>query len=78
MKLYIGIAILICCISSIKVPFIYVLHFLNCAQFLNGTFVLLLAPTIEIFPISKTYVSKHSQRLGSDELVKNLIGFSCE
>ena len=58
MKLYIGIAILICSASSIKVSFISVLHFLNGAQFLNATFVLLLAPTTAIFPVTKTYASE--------------------
>ena len=58
MKLYIGIAILICCASSTKVPFISVLHFSNGAQFLNETFVLSSPPAIAIFPVTKIYASE--------------------
>ena len=64
--------------SSIKVSFISVLHFLNGSQFLNATFVLSSAPTTVILPVTKIYPSELSQRLDSNEIVKNLVGFSCE
>ena len=49
---------LICSALSIKVPFISVLEFLNGAQFLNATFVLLLLRAIAIFPVTKIYASE--------------------
>ena len=57
-KLYVGIAILICSESSTKVSFISVVHFLNGAQFLTATFVLLSTPVILIFPVTKIYASE--------------------
>ena len=56
-KLYIDIAILICCASATKVSFISVLHFLNGAQFLNATFVFALPPVTVIFLVTKIYAS---------------------
>ena len=44
--------------SSIQVPFISVLYFLNGTKVLNATFVLSSAPTIAIFPVTKTYASE--------------------
>ena len=76
--MYIGIAILICSASPIKVSFISVLHFLNDAQFLNATFVLLSAPTTAIFLVTKIYASEKSQRRDFIDFVKNFIGASCE
>ena len=76
--MYIGIIILIKSASSIKVSFISVLHNMNGVQFLNATFVLLSAPATAIFPVTKIYTSEWSQRLDSNEFVKNFIGFSCE
>ena len=35
-----------------------VLHFLNGVQFINATFVLLLAPTTAIFFVTETYASE--------------------
>ena len=70
---------LLCSTSSTKVSFISALNFLNGVQFLNVIFVLLLlllAPKAAIFPV--TITSEQSQRLDSNEPVKNLIGFSCE
>ena len=55
-KLYLGIAILICSALSAKVSFISALDFLNSAQFLNAAFVSLF-PEI-IFPVTKIYASE--------------------
>ena len=68
-KLYIDIVILIKFASSAKVSLISVLQFLNAAQFLDPT---------AITPVTKIHASEESQGLYSNELVKNLIGFSCE
>ena len=77
-KLNIGIVILICSASSIKVSFISVLHFLNGAQFLNATFVSSPASATAIFPVTKTYALEYLQRLDPIDFVKNFIGFWCE
>ena len=61
-----------------KVSLIFVLQFVNSAQFLNATFVLLSAPATAIFPVTRIYASELSQRLDSNELVRHLIGFLCE
>ena len=57
-KLYIGIVILICSASSIKVSLISVLHFLNGAQFQNANSVLSSPFTTVIFPVTKIYASE--------------------
>ena len=57
-KLYIGIAILICSALSTKISFISVLNSLNGAQFLNATFVFASPPVTVIFPVTKTYASE--------------------
>ena len=57
---------------------ISILQSLNGAQFLNATFVLLSPVVTLIFPVTKMYASEWSQRLDSNELVKNLISSSCE
>ena len=57
---------------------ISVLQSLNGAQFLNTTGVAALLGVAVIFPVIKIYASEWSQRFYSNELVKNLIGFSCE
>ena len=44
--------------SPTKVSFISVLHFLNGAQFLNATFVLLLPAVRLTFPVTKIYASE--------------------
>ena len=54
------------------------LHSSNGAQFLNATFVFALPPVKVIFPLTKIYASEQSQRLDSNELVKNLILFKGE
>ena len=45
-------------VSSTKVSFISVLHFLNGAQFLNATFVFASPPVTVIFPVTKIYASQ--------------------
>ena len=45
-------------ISSIKVSFISVLHFLNGVQFLNVTCVAALSGVAVIFPVTKIYASE--------------------
>ena len=56
--MYMGSAILICSASAKKVSLISVLYFLNGAQSVNATFVLLLDPSTVIFPVTKTYTSE--------------------
>ena len=72
---------------------ISVLQSSNGAQFLNTTCVAALSGfflwglssaaavivlATVILPVTKIYASEQSQRFDSNELVKNLIGFSCE
>ena len=45
-------------VSSTKVSFISVLHFLNGAQFLNTTCVAALLGVAVIFPVTKIYASE--------------------
>ena len=49
---------LMCSASSIKASLISVLHFLNRAEFLNATVLLLSAHSTVTFPVTKTYVSE--------------------
>ena len=58
MKLYIGIVMLIKSVSSTKVSFISVLHFSNCAQFLNTTCVAASLGVAVILPVTKIYASE--------------------
>ena len=51
---------------------------LNGAQFLNATCVASLLGVAIIFPVIKIYASEYSQRLSSNEFVKNFIGSLCE
>ena len=81
--MYIDIVILIKFASSAKVSLISVLQFLNAAQFLDPTSAAAvrsasLAFLTAITPVTKIHSSEESQGLYSNELVKNLIGFSCE
>ena len=81
--MYIDIVIFIKLASSAKVSLISVLQFLNAPQFLDTTSADVvrsasLAFLTAITPVTKIHASEESQGLYSNELVKNLIGFSCE
>ena len=58
------------CISLISV-----LYSLYGTQFLRPTFVLLSSLATAVFLATKKYASEYPQRLDSNELIKNLIGF---
>ena len=56
-----------------KASFISVLQSLNGTQFLNATFVFASPPVTAIFPVTEIYASEKSQRLDSNDFVKNVI-----
>ena len=57
-KLYIGIAISRYSASSTCSLFMWVMHFVNGAQFLNPTQVLRSPPVALIFPVTRIYASE--------------------
>ena len=65
-----------CNINMFCISLISVLYSLYGTQFLRPTFVLLSSLATAVFLATKTYASEYPQRLDSNELIKNLIGFS--